>query len=158
MGTRGTKTGRSHRLLTRKQVAIRLQVSTSSVRRLEGTRLHPQQDERGVWWFDPSDVESLADEGSVRQRAASTRKHSNTTAGEVAARIFVMFAEGKGLRDIVVTARQPPERVRALFREWLVGLSEGERLRHERIEYERERKEDLEYERAQVAMIRALRS
>ena len=128
------------------------------MRRLEGTRLHPQQDERGVWLFDPAEIDALVLGGSVRQRKAAARKRSGPTCGDVAAKAFLMSTEGRDLREIVVAIRQPPERVRVLYREWLVGVSEGERLRHEQIEYERTRKEDAEYEHAQANLIRALRS
>jgi hypothetical protein len=61
------------------------------------------------------------------------------------------------LREIVVRAKQTPERVRELYREWRLSLNEGERLRLEREEYDRERAELAEDERARVEMIRTIR-
>ena len=46
-------------MLTRAQVARRLGKSIATVRRLEGTLLHPRLDYRGVNRFDPVDVEEL---------------------------------------------------------------------------------------------------
>jgi hypothetical protein len=46
--------------MTRQQVAKRLGNSLATVRRLEGVRLTPVQDARGVHHFDPDEVEALA--------------------------------------------------------------------------------------------------
>ena len=46
--------------MTRQQVATRLGKSLATVRRLEGVRLRPVQDSRGVHRFDPDEVEALA--------------------------------------------------------------------------------------------------
>jgi len=46
--------------MTRRQVAKRLGKSLATVRRLEGNRLHPVRDVRGVHHFDPDEVEALA--------------------------------------------------------------------------------------------------
>jgi hypothetical protein len=46
--------------MTRQQVAKRLGKSLATVRRLEGGRLNPSQDARGVHRFDPDEVEALA--------------------------------------------------------------------------------------------------
>jgi hypothetical protein len=54
--------------MTRQQVAKRLGKSLATVRRLEGSRLHPVADTRGVHHFDPDEVEALArdiDHGDV---------------------------------------------------------------------------------------------
>jgi hypothetical protein len=69
-----------------------------------------------------------------------------------------MFGQSKGLREIVVATRQTPERVRELYRQWLVGLRAGERQRHEAEEHERERREQADDERAQLELIRAMRA
>lgn len=47
-------------MLTRSQVAQRLRRSLATVRRLEGTVLHPQRDARGVNRFDEDEVAALA--------------------------------------------------------------------------------------------------
>lgn len=46
--------------LTRAQVATRLGVSVSTVRRYEGDRLHPRVGEDDVRWFDDKEVAALA--------------------------------------------------------------------------------------------------
>jgi Helix-turn-helix domain len=46
--------------MTRQQVAKRLGRSVATVRRLEGGRLRPTQDSRGVHQFDPDEVDALA--------------------------------------------------------------------------------------------------
>jgi protein involved in temperature-dependent protein secretion len=118
--------------------------------------LRPEQDERGVWWFDAAEVEELARAGTARQRSAGVRGREN--AGASAARVFRLLAEGQGLREIVVATKQTPERVRELYRQWMVGLSEGEQQRHDKAERKRERSEDAADQRAQIALIRAIRS
>jgi hypothetical protein len=130
-------------------------MSVSSVRRLEGTRLHPVQDDRGVWRFDLAEVDQLKLE-SVRQRTARGKTRART--GDAAARAFRMFSEGRNLREIVIRARLPPERVRVLYSEWLVGLKDGEQQRRLHEDYERDRRERAEDERSQLEMMKAFRS
>ena len=98
--------------LTRKQVAGRLGVSETSVRRLEGTRLHPTHRGRLVY-FDEHEVERYATE------RAPGRGSGNP--GEIAANAFELFRAGKGFRDVVIELRQTPERVRQLYREYALG-------------------------------------
>src|SRR4051812_35685490 len=47
-------------MLTRSQVARRLGKSVATVRRIEGILLAPARDRRGVYRFDPADVDDLA--------------------------------------------------------------------------------------------------
>jgi len=47
-------------MLTRSQVAARLGRSLATVRRLEGTELHPAKDGRGINRFDAQEVQALA--------------------------------------------------------------------------------------------------
>ena len=47
-------------MMTRGQVARRLGKSIATVRRLEGTQLHPRRDASGVLRFDPNEVERVA--------------------------------------------------------------------------------------------------
>lgn len=46
--------------MTRQQVARLLGKSVATVRRLEGVLLHPVEDGKGVWRFDPDEVEQLS--------------------------------------------------------------------------------------------------
>ena len=54
--------------LTRAQVAARLGVSISSVRRYEGSRLHPVVDDDEVRWFDVNEVSAVMDNSSNDQK------------------------------------------------------------------------------------------
>ena len=108
--------------LTRHDVAARLGVSVSTVRRMELVQLYPVADEHGVWRFDPADLEGLEVRPRPRRALATPPSHE----GRLAARTFVLFARGASLREIVVTTRQAPERVRALYHEWMTSLDEGE--------------------------------
>jgi len=55
-------------MLTRSQVARRLGKSLATVRRLEGSSLHPRRDDNGVHWFDESEVKRLADSRRTTRR------------------------------------------------------------------------------------------
>jgi hypothetical protein len=96
--------------LTRKQVAALLGVAETSVRRLEGTHLHPIRRGRFVF-FDAQEVERCAAEGTRRQ----------PDSGEIAARAFELFRSGRDFRDVVIELRQTPDRVRQLYREYALG-------------------------------------
>ncbi|HEY0469904.1 MAG TPA: hypothetical protein VGC79_37215 [Polyangiaceae bacterium] len=65
--------------MTRKQVADRLGRSLATVRRLEGTLLHPQRDARGVHHFDRDEVEGLARDLNSG-RISIGRNHASSTA------------------------------------------------------------------------------
>jgi hypothetical protein len=120
-------------LLTRAQVARRLGISLSSVRRMEGERLHPTVGADGVRRFDPAEVASVASDLIERVPASGKRRHGTSDAGspavapgELAARVFECLEERQSLAEIVVGLRVAPDVVRKLHHEWLVGLVEGE--------------------------------
>jgi transcriptional regulator with XRE-family HTH domain len=140
--TRDTQNG----TLTRAEVCERLGVSLSTVRRWEGSRLHPRQGPGGVRLFDPAEVAALAAElandapgsasASTRQAASGARRARpepppERTPGELAALVFERLEQRQTLAEIVVGLRVPPALVRELHREWLVGLTEGELQRPE---------------------------
>jgi hypothetical protein len=50
-----------------------LHKSIATVRRLEGHVLHPRRDRRGVYWFDPGEVERLCRAPHRAQRWARSR-------------------------------------------------------------------------------------
>jgi hypothetical protein len=113
--------------LTRRDVATRLGVSVSSVRRMEFDRLHPQEDEHGVWRFDPAELESIpVREPVAPRRAASAKARARARDGRMAARVFRMFARHWTLPQIVVATGQPPQVVRTLFHEWSTSLEAAE--------------------------------
>ena len=47
------------------------------------------------------------------------RRRDPDDPGEVAARAFELFAEGRPLRDVVIQLRQAPEKVEALHEQWM---------------------------------------
>jgi hypothetical protein len=123
--------------LTRGQVASRLGISVSTVRRLEGTRQHPTLDSDDVRWFDEKEVASLAAElvNSTNSKRKGSRNSSVADAGparsqgEVAALVFERLEQRQSLPEIVIGLRVSPEIVRGLYDQWCVGLTEGH-LRH----------------------------
>lgn len=120
--------------LTRDDVAKRLGVSISTVRRLEGTRLHPSIDDKSVRRFKASDVERLAKELEAEQRSPRNAQQAVVRAaempkGELAALVFEKLEQRHSLSEIVIALRVPPEDVRDLYHTWLVGLWAGE-LQH----------------------------
>ena len=122
--------------LTRDDVAKRLGVSISTVRRLEGTRLHPLIDGKSVRRFKASDVERLARELEAEQRSPRNAQQAVVRAaemskGELAALVFERLEQRHSLSEIVIALRVPPEDVRELYHTWLVGLWAGELQRKE---------------------------
>lgn len=122
--------------LTRDDVAKRLGVSISTVRRLEGTRLHPLIDDKSVRRLKASDVERLAKELEAEQRSPRNAQQAVVRAaempkGELAALVFERLEQRHSLSEIVIALRVPPEDVRELYHTWLVGLWAGELQRKE---------------------------
>ena len=106
--------------LTRDDVAKRLAVSISTVRRLEGTRLHPLIDDKSVRRFKASDVERLAKELDAEQRSPRNAQQAVVRAadmskGELAALVFEGLEQRHSLSEIVIALRVPPEDVRELY-------------------------------------------
>jgi len=122
--------------LTRDDVAKRLGVSVSTVRRLEGSKLHPLIGENGVRRFKPADVEQLAavlaaERSTPRNAEKAVVRAVELTKGEVAALVFERLEQRHSLAEIVIALRVPPEDVRELYHTWLVGLWAGELQRSE---------------------------
>jgi len=113
--------------LSRAQVAERIGASVPTVRRYEGTLLHPHVDENGVHWFDPNEVTALA--ASRANQALARGKIRNATAareprtrGELAALVFERFEQRQSQAEIVIGLRVEPETVRELFDQYCRGL------------------------------------
>jgi hypothetical protein len=136
---------------TRADVARHLSVSITSVRRMEGCRLHPHVDDAGVRWFDPREVKAFLLERGQRPVA---KRDSD---GEIAARVFAMFRQGLDLREVVVAAKVPPVIVRGLYSEWLVNLRAGEQARRAQAESATEERERQRSEREAQSFERSLR-
>ena len=120
--------------LTRGEVAERLGISISTVRRFEAQeRLHPKVGDDGVHRFDVAEVAALALElvddprSRLRQRNADRAPDAvKLTPGEEAAQVFERFEQRHTLAEIVIGVRVTPDRVRDLFRQWTHGLVEHE--------------------------------
>lgn len=120
--------------LTRAQVAARLDVSISSVRRYEGERLHPRVDEDDVRWFDEKEVAALAatlanEPRVLRRRNAEPgpgARAAQRSPGEIAAQVFERLEQRQSLPEIVIGVRIEPSVVRELFEQWCLGLVEGQ--------------------------------
>lgn len=125
--------------LTRGQVAARLGISVSTVRRYEGDRLHPTVDENDVRWFDEKEVAALAAElankssskASRNSGAANARAVDQRTAGEIAALVFERFDQRQSLAEIVVGLRVEPDHVAQLFDHYSRGLTERQLCKRE---------------------------
>jgi hypothetical protein len=141
--------------LTRRDVAVRLGISVSSVRRMEGVHLFPTQGADGVWRFDAAEIEYFA---SRRPHRVQRRKRSREQPGAAAAKVFRMIEGNMTLSEIVIAARQPPEVVRRMYEQWLVSLEEGEQARAAQSERDRARREQLEDERLRLQELKIFRS
>ena len=124
--------------MTRGQVASRLDISVSTVRRYEGERLHPVIDDKGVRWFEEKEVAALAaelmNEGGKRPNGkaeASPRAAEQRTPGEVAALVFERFEERQSLAEIVIGLRLEPDLVAQLFDQYSRGLTERQLRKRE---------------------------
>jgi hypothetical protein len=118
--------------LTRAQVAAELGYrSIFPIRKMEGQALHPIREARG-WVFDPNEVEGLK-----AARAKPSPTGLPLSEGRLAARIFYLFDHGRELREIVEELEVPPNVVRDLWHEWLIGLEDGEMERRKSAEHER---------------------
>lgn len=94
--------------LDRKQTADLLGVSVATIQNLERKeKLHPRQDkrpfpdgsERVVWVYDPKEVANVP----------TVYRTSVRSPGEMAARAFEMFDEGKNIREVVIALRELPQ-------------------------------------------------
>jgi hypothetical protein len=59
------------------------------------------------------------------RRAAPPSAAAKRSEGTEAALVFRLFDEQKSLREIVIRAKVPPHRVRALYREWQNSFERG---------------------------------
>lgn len=111
-------------LLTRKQAAEILQVSVSTVRRLETRQLAVEVID-GVHYFRPEHVQALA---TSIERSPPRPPRSDLTPGELAREVFKRFEQGQGLSEIVQALAVDPKRVRDLYHEWRTPLELSERI------------------------------
>ncbi len=122
--------------LTRDDVAKRLGISVSTVRRYEGTRLEPAITDKGVRLFAVEQVERLAAALAAAQSTPRGMQKAAVNAaqlskGDLAALVFERLEQRHSLAEIVVALRVPPDDVRELYHAWLIGLCAGELQREE---------------------------
>jgi hypothetical protein len=123
-------------LMTRAQVAARIGASVATVRRYEGTLLHPHVGNDGTHRFDAAEVTALAasranqalDRGTIRNAKAAPEPR---TRGEIAALVFERFEQRQAQAEIVIGLRIEPEVVAELFEQWCFGLTERQLRKRE---------------------------
>lgn len=103
------------------------------MRRYEGDRLNPTIDDKGVRWFDEKEVAALAAElvnktGGKQSNVATAPAPATDqrSPGEIAALVFERLEQRQSLPEIVIGLRIEPDKVRALFDQWCLGLTEGQ--------------------------------
>ena len=108
-----TQAGSAGKLLTRGQVARRLGLSLSTVRRMEGVQLKPIVGERGVRYFEETEIQT------VLVRVRRTRMPDDERAGgALAAAAFTRFRIGADVVAVVTELRESPEKIEKLFEHW----------------------------------------
>jgi len=108
-----TLTGAAGKLLTRGQVARRLGLSLSTVRRMEGVQLKPIVGARGVRYFEETEIQT------VLIRVRQTRVPDDESAdGALAAAAFALFRSGADVIAAVTALREDPEKIERLFGHW----------------------------------------
>jgi len=106
--------------LTRGQTARRLGVAVATVRRMEGTKLHPRR-ENGQWFFDAQEVEHLARERATEPRPRPARR---TDDGDLAAEVFALLDQRRSFSAIVRQTRESPGVIRKIYRDWRSGFGD----------------------------------
>ena len=133
-------------MLTRPQVAKRLGKSVATVRRMEGNELFPTRDERGIYRFDPDEVERVAQ--ADRTRLPRSTPHRTAELDELHDRLAEVEAEREADREL--------EEMRRRHEEWRErhAAQQREREEQERHEAEAKRLHELqeEHERLQESI------
>lgn len=122
--------------LSRAEAAARLGVSVATVRRYEGSALHPSIDKSGAHWFSVPEVTALAasrankalDRGSISKTTSTPEPR---TRGELAALVFERFEQRYSLAEVVISLRVEPELVAELFEQYCTGLTERQLRKRE---------------------------
>jgi hypothetical protein len=105
--------GPSGKRLTRGQVAQRLGLSLSTVRRMEGVQLNPIIGERGVHYFEETEIRTVL----VRVRRTRMRDDEQAD-GMLAAAAFALFRDGSDVVGVVAELRENPDRIEKLYEHW----------------------------------------
>ena len=101
------------KLLTRGQVARRLGLSLSSVRRMEGVQLNPIVGERGVRYFEETEIQTVL----VRVRRTRVPEDERVD-GTLASAAFALFRNGADVVAVVTELREAPAKIEELFEHW----------------------------------------
>ena len=106
--------------ITQKEAAAILGVTTERVRQFViAERLKPVRIAKGARpLFEAADVEALRASRATTPHAAVIPRAESV----VALRAFDLFAEGRTLRDVMAALDLPPQKVRALHKEWATPL------------------------------------
>lgn len=137
-----------HTWYTRGEVAEMLGCTRIRVKQLEGTRLHPEIDEKGVRRFNAHEVRALV----LKRQAPTKTERDRRTQGQIRAAIFSMFDQGLSHREIVIMAQVTSAQVAEAWEDWqcknpaelarkIRAAKEAERIRLE------EQKEQEEWDR-----------
>jgi hypothetical protein len=105
-----------HGKLTRAEVARRLGVSVTTLRRMEGTKLHPTRRSDGVHVFDETEVESVL--VTYRRVRSRTTRIGTEVDGAIAAQAFECFDQRVPVAEVVKRLEIAPERAAALQVAW----------------------------------------
>ena len=105
--------GPAGKLLTRGEVARRLGLSLSTVRRMEGVQLKPIVGERGVRYFEETEIQTVL--VRVRRTRVPLDEHAD---GTLAAAAFTRFRNGADVVAVVTELRVVPETIESLFEHW----------------------------------------
>jgi hypothetical protein len=115
--------------LTRAEVARRLRISQSTVRRLE-PKLQPVLDEKGWHRFDPRQVQAHLESASPPERKRATRRSDRAPDPEADddgrhdARLFRLFEANRSHSAVVIETGLPSQVVRRAYLEWRSGYRE----------------------------------
>jgi len=99
---------------TRARVAEVLDVSVTTIRRLEGRTLHPHRGQDGIHLFDRTEVEHLA----ATRRSDRRQSHRDTQAGQISAAAFALLKNGTRPSDVVIELELPARVVEDLHESW----------------------------------------
>lgn len=103
------------RLLRRAEAARMLQVSVSTLRRMDD-RLEPFVDDQGVHHYDQRRIEAAR---ATLKQTVTTKVHDpHGIDGEIAASAFDIFEQGRGAVDAVRELRAHPDAIERLFKQW----------------------------------------
>ncbi len=103
------------RLLRRAEAARSLQVSVSTLRRLD-SQLQPVTDDRGIHLYDPAKLEEAR--ATIRQTVTTRTTDPHGVDGDLAAGVFDVFEEGRGPIDAVRELRVHPDAAERLYAQW----------------------------------------